>query len=901
MVATTTTTTIAAAYFPAFPHSILSPHPPSTRPSLPYPSKPPSSSPISSLSLSLPNKPKPTPIAFSAQIVTNPLPQNHATSSDTDGPPTENHFNLLRTSVRYNDVELAKAVHASALKREEPKTTLSNALVSAYLKLGLTTDAVRVFRQCLSCPDVVLYSTMISGLAKSGYELEAVSLFFRMRKTEIEPNEFSFVAILTACNRLSDLELGFQVHSLVVKMGYVGFTYVSNALMGSYSKCGRLDFVLQVFDEMPERDVVSWNTMIAAVVKESMYDWAIELFRDMQRVDEFSADRFTLSTVLVACAGGRNWNGGRQVHAHGIRMGFQPTLNVNNALIDFYTKCGSIRDVETLFESMPVKDIITWTEMITAYMDFGLVDLASESFDMMPEKNCVSYNALLAGCCRNGEGMRALGLFCKMVEEGTELDEFTLTIVINACGLLTDMKISEQVHGFVLKCGFGSNSNCIESALIDMCTRCGRMDEAEKMFYQGLDNVSCPINWTSMICGYSRNGKLEEAISLFCNRPSEEVVVDEIALATVLGVCGALGYHVFGKQIHCLALKIGLLNDTGIGNTLTSMYCKCGNLEGGIKIFDMMSTHDTVSWNSVMGGHLLHRQGDGALDLWSKMEKAGLQPDEDTLRLVISAYGFTDSNLVEKCRILFLSMRTTYDIEPTPELYAAFVGVLGYWDLLEEAEQLINSMPFEPNATFWRALLDAGRISLNTRIGAMAAKQILALEPLDPSTYVLVANLYSASGRWQCAEKTREEMRKKGFRKIPSRSWIINENKVHSFYTRDERHFQSRDIYSAIDVLILECMKSGYAPDTSFVLQDVEEYQKKDFLYYHSAKLAATYGLLTTKRGEPIRVMKNVAICGDCHTFLKFVSVVVRREIMVRDSSGFHVFSKGQCSCKDYW
>lgn len=744
---------------------------------------------------------------------------------------------------------------------------------------------------------MVLYSTIISFLAKSGRELEAVSLFFQMREREIEPNEFSFVAILTACNRLADLELGFQVHSLVVKMGYLGFTYVDNALMDLYSKCGCLEFVLKLFDEMPERDVVSWNTIIASMVKESMYDRSIELFRDM-RVDGFSMDRFTLSSVLVACAGGLNWNGGREVHAHGIRMGFQPSLSVNNALIRFYTKCGSLRDVATLFELMPEKDIISWTQMITAYMDFGLVDMALKTFARMPKKNCVTYNALLAGFCQNGKGTRALVLFCKMVEESMELDEFTLASAIYACGLLTDMKISQQVHGFVLKCGFRSNG-CIESALVDMYTRCELMAEAEKMFYKGLDNVDSPINWTSMICGYSRSGKPEEAISLFCKMLSEEAFVDEIALATVLGVSGTLGYHMFGKQIHGLALKIGLLHDIEMGNALTSMYCKCGNLKDGIKIFEMMSKHDTVSWNSLIGGYLLHWKGDGALDLWSKMEKEGPLPDENTLRLVIIAYRYTNSNLVDKCRILFVSMKTKFDIEPTLEHYASFASVLCYWDLLEEAEQLIINMPFVSNATFWRALLDTGGMFLNTRIRTLAAKQILASEPLDPSTYVLVANLYSASGRWQCAEKTREEMRKKGFRKLPSRSWIIHQNKVHSFYTRDKHHFQSQDIYSAIDILILECLKSGYVPDTSFVLQDVEECHKNDFLFHHSAKLATTYALLTTKRGKPIRVMKNVVLCGDCHTFLKFVSVVVRRKIVFRDSSGFHVFLNGQCSCKD--
>ncbi|XP_057513303.1 pentatricopeptide repeat-containing protein At5g03800 [Actinidia eriantha] len=904
------TTTSAAAYPTTFPQSILSPpmflpYPSTSSLSLSKPKSPrtPSSAQTPNPSLSnppplLPPNPKPS--------LSNPppfkplLPQNthRVISLNRNWAPTNDYLKLLRLSVRHGDIGLAKAIQASFLKIEED-TQLSNSLIVAYLRLGLITHARRVFLS-LSNPDVVSYTTMISGFAKLDREYEAVEIFSEMRSSGIEPNEFSFVAILTACMRILDLELGFQVHSLAIKTGYLGHTFASNALMGLYIKCGCLDFALEVFDKMPQRDIASWNTVLTGVVKELMNDRALELFRHMQRVDGFTVDQFTLSTILVACAGCLSWIGGREIHAHVLRIGFGSNLSVNNALIGFYKKCGSVTDVETLFEMMPQKDVITWTEMIMAYMDFGRVDLAVQTFDRMPEKNCVSYNALLSGYCRNGKGLKALALFCKMVEQGIELTDFTLTSVISACGLLMDVKINEQVHGFVLKFGFGSNE-CIESALLDMYTKCGRMADAEEMFYQVPGNQNNPVMWTSMICGYARNGQPDEAISLFCRRQSEDMVVDEVALATVLGVCGTLGFHVIGKQIHSLATKIGLITDIGVGNAAISMYYKCGSMEDALKVFNTMSIHDIVSWNNLMVGYLLHRQGDQVLDLWSKMERAGQQPDSLTFLWIIAAYRYTNANLVDNCRRLLLAMKTTYDIEPTSEHYAAFIGVLGYWDILEEAEEIINTMPFEPDASVWRALLDASRIRSDTRFGTWAAKKMLALEPQDSSTYVLVSNLYSASGRWLCSEKIRDEMRKKGFRKHPSQSWVIHQNKVHSFYSRDKSHCLSKDICSGLEILILECLKAGYVPDTSFVLHDVDMYQKKDFLFYHSAKLAVTYGILMTSPGKPIRVMKNVLLCGDCHTFFKHVSVLTGREIQLRDASGFHCFVNGECSCKDYW
>ncbi|KAK9290771.1 hypothetical protein L1049_008947 [Liquidambar formosana] len=634
----------------SLPQSLLS----SPRPQTPFRTHPPlyhcSSPPLSSLSLSK------TPISLSkpkshrhhllfsttssTQSLQTPRPflsthkpiqplQTHfpteslintSLSSTITAPLLDDYINLLHLSVRYGDVQLAKAVHASILKLQDDNH-LGNALIVAYLRLGLVFFAHKVF-EGLSCPDVVSYTAMISGFAKSNREDEAANLFFRMRSSGIEPNEFSFVAVLTACIRVLELELGFQIHALVIKMGYLDCVFVANALMGLYGKCGSLDFVLQLFGEMPQRDIVSWNTVISVVVRELMYERAFELFRDMQRIDGFRVDQFTLSTLLAASTGGLARMVGKQIHAYALKIGFDSSLSVNNALIGFYRKCGSVKDVVALFKRMSIKDVITWTEMIVAYMEFGLVDMAVDIFDKMPERNCVAYNALLAGLCQNGQGSRALDLFFRMVEERVELTDFTLTSVVNACGLLMKLKLSKQIHGFILKFGFGSNA-CIEAALLDMCTRCGRMADAQKMFCQWPSDQNGSIIWTSMICGFARDGKPEEAISLFHLKQSEgTVVVDEIALTAVLGVCGTLGFHQMGEQIHCHALKSGFLYDLGVGNALISMYAKCGNMDAAIKVFNIMPTHDIVSSNGLIAGHLLHRQGDKALAVWSKMDNA---------------------------------------------------------------------------------------------------------------------------------------------------------------------------------------------------------------------------------------------------------------------------------------
>ncbi|WCJ31046.1 Pentatricopeptide repeat (PPR) superfamily protein [Euphorbia peplus] len=818
-----------------------------------------------------------------------------------------NLLNLLRSSYNrypHDNIHLARAVHASILKLPQ-HTYLGNALILAYLNLRLLPDAFKVF-QGLNSPDVVSFTCLISTFAKiKNRQTQAIHLFFQMTTLGIQLNEYTFVAILTACIRLLDFDLGFQVHALAIKTGFLeSSVFVANSLMGLYAKSGErgcFDYALRVFDEMPRRDITTWNTVISGMVNVKFYEEGIDLFRDLCFCTGLRCDHFTLSSVITACTGCFDVLGGREVHGHAIRIGLGSNLSINNALIGFYSKSGNLKDAEALFESMSVKDVISWTQMVVAFMEFGFVDLAMKLFEKMPEKNSISYNAVLAGFCNNGEGLKALEFFIRMVHEEIELTDFTLTSIVNACGILMDFKISRQIHGFIVKFGFGSNV-FIETALLEMYTRCGRMNDANRMFYGWPSDRDRSIIITSMLCGYARNGMPEKAISLFHQSQSEGVILlDGVVLSSVLSICGTLGFHDMGEQIHSYALKTEYLSEIRVGNAVISMYSKCGNMESAIKSFDLMPKHDIVSWNCLIAGYLLHRQGDEALGVWSKMKNAGIKPDSITSVSIISAYKHTSSNLVDECHSFFLSMKKSYELDSTVEHYAAMVSVFGFWGLIEEAEEMIINSPFELEVSVWRSLLDSCRIHSNTSIGKRVVKRLLAIEPQDASTYALMSNLYSASGRWHCSDMMRDEMRERGFRKHPCRSWIIHQKEIHSFYVRDKTHPQAKDIYSGLDVLILECLKDGYEPDTSYVLHELEEHQKKDFLFYHSAKLAATYGLLVTKPGKPIRVVKNINLCGDCHSFLKHVSAVTGREMLVRDASGFHCFSNGGCSCNDNW
>lgn len=230
------------------------------------------------------------------------------------------------------------------------------------------------------------------------------------------------------------------------------------------------------------------------------------------------------------------------------------------------------------------------------------------------------------------------------------------------------------------------------------------------------------------------------------------------------------------------------------------------------------------------------------------------------------------------------------------------VDLLGRAGSLDDAHKLIKEkVPFEPNASIWGALLGACRIHGNVKLGKLAAEHLFELDPQNSGNYVMLAKIYVASGRWADAVKVRKMMRDRGIKKETGYSWIEIKKSVYTFVAGDRSHPQSEEIYAMIDNLTSQMKEIGYVPDTNFVLHNIEEELKEYILCHHSEKLAIAFGLISTPQGTPVRVVKNLRVCGDCHTATKFISKIVQREIVVRDCNRFHHFRDGLCTCGDYW
>eukprot|EP01018_Ginkgo_biloba_P010548 Gb_15394 [translate_table: standard] len=884
----------------------------------------------------------------------SPVERREAEQREID---EDTYFSLLKRCVCENSLAEGKRVQAHMIVTGfEPGIFLENHIVNMYAKCGCVVDARLVFDK-MCTRNVFSWNTMISGYAQCGRIDEAWQLFDKMperdivswnaiiaagahhglgeetlglycqlKQTSLKPNEFTFTSVLSVCANLLSLEQGTKIHGHIIKMGFESYVLVETALVDmyvkcesiedarqvfekmsspnvfiwntmvvGYAKCGRLEDARQMFNVIPERDVVSWNTIIGIYGQHGYGQEALKLFCEMHRLG-MKPNHITFACVLNACASSLSLEQGKQLHAHIIRTELELNVFVGSALVDMYAKCGRLGEALQLFNRMPERNVVSWTAMISGYAQLG-------------------------------HGEAALSVFFQMQHEGIKPDQFTYASVLGMCASLTDLKQGHQVHANIIKSGFESFVP-VGNALVSVYAKCGSIEDARQVF----DKMSTRdvISWTSLITGYAKCGTLDYARHLFEKMPARNVVSwnammagyvqlghgektlklfsqmqwagtkpDWITFASVLSACASLAALKLGRQVHVHTIRNGLESYVSVGNALVTMYSKCGSIEDAHHVFNKMLEQDTVSWNAMITGYAQHGHGQKAFHFFEQMLQLGMKPDHITFVAVLSACSHT--GLVDEGRYYFESMSRVHCITPRSEHYACMIDLLGRAGHLDEAENFINNMPFKPHASVWGALLSSCRIHGNIELAKRAAECLFELEPHDSGTYILLSNIYATAGRWEDAAKVRKMMKERGVRKNPGCSWIEVKNRVHAFMVEDRTHPQIEEIYAMLETLDEQMKKAGYVPNTDFVVQDVEQEQKRQSLSHHSEKLAVAFGLISTPPGTPIQIIKNLRVCGDCHSAIKFISNIVGREMVVRDANRFHHFKDGLCSCGDYW
>ncbi|KAH9327221.1 hypothetical protein KI387_007399 [Taxus chinensis] len=674
----------------------------------------------------------------------------------------------------------------------------------------------------------------------------------------------AYVLLLLECIRIKSPLGGQQVHAHVIKSGIEPEVLLLNNLLNMYVKCGVLDCARQVFDKMSNRNLVSWTILIMGHAHDGYGKEALGLFRQMRR-EGVETDQMTFSCALKACADLGDLQIGKQIYAHIVKTGFESHVSVGNSLVTMYAKCGSIED-------------------------------ACNVFDRMTHWNTVSWTAMLSGYAQNGYEEDAINLFCEMQWSGEKSNHFTFGTVLQACASMGFIKQAREIHGHTVRIGFEYHVT-VRNALVSVYAKCGFIKDACKVFDESTHrNI---VSWNSMIAGYGHHGDGEKALKLFCEMQQAGMKPDDFTLASILSTCATRATLEQGKLVHAYTVKTGFLAYISVMNALVTLYAKCGSIGEARRVFDEIPAQNVVSWTAIIVGYAQHGFEKEALKLFQRMQQVGIKPNYITFVGVLSAC--SNVGLVDEGWHFFNCMSRDYDIVPGVEHHACMVDLLGRAGLLDEAEDFIKRMSVQSSATVWRNLLGACRIHGNVEMGKYAAEKILELEPHDVATYVILSNIYAAACRWDAVTKVRAMMKDRGIKKEAGESWVEINSTVHSFVSGDRLHPQSRQIYAKVEELTEQMKKQGYVPNTLCVLHDVEEKQKETILCHHSERLAIAFGLISTSAETPIRVVKNLRVCDDCHNATKFISKIVGREIVMRDINRFHHFKDGLCSCGDYW
>lgn len=713
-------------------------------------------------------------------------------------------------------------------------------------------------------------------------------------------------------------------------------------LIAAYSESGDIKLAREIFNETPlsMRDTVFYNAMITGYSHNSDGHAAFELFRDM-RLGNSRPDDFTFTSVLGALARiADEEKECQQMHGLVVKSGTTIATSVLNALVHVYIKCASsplvsslllMRAARRLFDEMPEKDERSWGTIISGYVKSGHFDDAREFFDGLTKKSLIAWNAMISGYVQHGFFQEALEMFRKMHSTGIKLDEFTYTSIISACANEGLFQLGKQLHAYILRTEAKPTidfSLSVNNALIHLYYKFGKVDEAREIFDKMVERdivswntvltgyvdtgliekaksffrkftTRSPVAYTKLISGLAQNGCGEEALKLFNQMRLEGLEPCDYAFAGAIIACSELGALQHGCQLHSQLICLGHNSSLSAGNALITMYAKCGVLEAANRVFLTMPYVDSVSWNAMIAALGQHGYGVQALGLYEQMLKEDIEPDGITFRNIISACSHT--GLVKQGLNYFDSMRDSYGINPDENHYARMIDLLCRAGKFLEAKNLVESMPFEPGAPIWEALLSGCRNHGNIDLGIEAAERLFELTPQHDGTYILLSNVFANAGRWDEAAKVRKLMRDRGIKKEPGCSWIEVENQVHVFLVDDTMHPEVEAVNKYLEKLRLEMKKLGYVPDTKFVLHDMESEHKEYSLFNHSEKLAVAFGLMKLPQGATVRVFKNLRICGDCHNAFRFMSKVVNREIVVRDVKRFHHFKNSECSCGNYW
>ncbi|KAM0831694.1 hypothetical protein ACQ4PT_065392 [Festuca glaucescens] len=641
------------------------------------------------------------------------------------GPNLVTVVSVLPTCSDFLGVNLGDSVHGMAIKSGlVEQVSVVSALVSMYSKLGELDAAVRLFCSCTE-KSGFLWNSMISGyLVNSKWDM-ALDTFCRMQTEGVAPDAITVVKVISGCRHIKDLRMAKSIHAYAVRNRFELNQSVMNALLAVYADCGELSDSYRLFQKMELRMLISWNTIISGYAEIGETEASVRLFRQMRK-SGLQFDVVTLIGLISSISVAEDATIGESFHSLAVKSGCNADVSLANTLITMYSNCGSVEACQRLF-------------------------------DTLSSRNTVSYNVLMTGYRKNNLSEEIVPLFHQMVKNEQEPNHITLLNLLPVC---QSQSKGKSVHCYAIRNFFGLETSIITSAIC-MYSRFTNVDYSCKLFNSvGEKNI---IVWNCILSAFVQCRLADNAFDFFRQMCFLNVKPDAVTMLALLSACSQIGNADLAGCVTALTLQSGLGGTLTVVNALIDTHSRCGSISFARELFDSSVAKDSITWSSMINSYTLHGDGKSALELLSMMIGSGVEPDDITFVSILSAC--SHSGLVDQARALFKSLQIDYGITPRMEHYACMVDLLGRTGHLDEAYDIVRSMPFRPSESLLESLLGACRFHGNSKIGEAVGKLLIDSCHSKSRSYVMLSNIYASVGKWNDYEWLRLNMEAKGLRK----------------------------------------------------------------------------------------------------------------------------------------
>ncbi|KAL6493506.1 hypothetical protein OROGR_032285 [Orobanche gracilis] len=528
------------------------------------------------------------------------------------------------------------------------------------------------------------------------------------------------------------------LHALTIKNRLSNDPFYATRILRFYALNNDLISARKLFDKTPQRSIFLWNSMIRAYAQAHEFIDAFELFKRLLS-SETQPDNFTFACLARTCADRFSVESLRVTHGKVVTFGLGLDFICDSALVSCYSKLSLTDEASYVFHGIDEPDLVLWNTMISGY-----------------------------GSC--GDWVKGMRLFKAMQKRGVRPDGYTLVGLINGLIDHGSINVGEAIHGFSVKCGLSLNDH-VGSVLVILYSRSKNMEFACKVFETLVEPDL--VSWSSLIAGFSQAGDHLKALEFFRQFLMSGRRADHVLLASMLSACGQLAILGPGLEIHGYAVRHRFNTEVTVSSALIDMYAKCGFLNMGVKVFDKMPERNVVSYNTVISSLGLYGRASDAFHVFDKVLGEGLKPDEATFAGLLCAC--RHSGLVSEGREYFGMMRREFGIEAKTEHCVHMVKILGMDGKLDEAYDIIKSLPEPVNPSIWGALLSCCDFRKDYELLEVITNHLMANEKKNRSYSVMISNLFAGCGRWDDVKQLRvNDGGAKG--KIPGISWISSVN-----------------------------------------------------------------------------------------------------------------------------